>query len=82
MNNPLHTQNEIESDWNKIKSSNGGTANSRCSDSAGSVPSVGSEYITLLETMVANIDPLDYPEDSLEAAVMRKNHRKYYPDNY
>lgn len=52
------------------------------SNAPGSSPSIGSEYMTLLETMVANIDPLEYPEDSLEAAAIRKNHRKYYPDNY
>ena len=40
MKNALHTQNEIESDWNEMKSSNGGAANSRCSDSAGSVEAV------------------------------------------
>ena len=37
MNNPLHTQNEIESDWNGMKPSNGEAANSRCPASAGSV---------------------------------------------
>lgn len=36
MESPLHTQNEIEDDWNEMKSNNGDAANSRCSASAGS----------------------------------------------
>ena len=84
MKNALHTQNEIESDWNEMKSSNGGAANSRCPASAGSVELeriLLSQMINVCEIALEQRKHMDGNDGAYCQLVMEKLKRQQAENN-